>query len=129
VQKVYDARRLPPKDGGGRGVGDLFRLAFAEQKAGNREKAIELYEQLLKISPDHRQGNFNLAYAYMEGTDKEELSRSVDLFLKTLEIDPAYTECLHWLASAHQKLGNKDEAVKYDRLYLEQRSHHALKRE
>jgi peptidoglycan/xylan/chitin deacetylase (PgdA/CDA1 family) len=129
VQKEYDAARLPTKDWGERGVGDLFDLAFGEQKAGNREKAIELYEQLLKISPDHRQGNFNLAYAYVEGTDKEELSRSVNLFLKTLEIDPAYTECLHWLASAHRKLGNKDEAVKYDRLYLEQRSNHTLKRE
>jgi tetratricopeptide (TPR) repeat protein len=45
--------------------GDLFREAFALQKNNYRGRAIERYEQLLALNPDHRQGAFNLAYAYL----------------------------------------------------------------
>ena len=47
---------------------------------------------------------------------------------KVLEIDPQYGEALHHLAAAYWKLGKKNEAVKYDLMYLEQGKHPGLKK-
>jgi tetratricopeptide (TPR) repeat protein len=108
----------------------LFEVAFSQQKQGEREAAIGLYEELLQLAPRHRQGTFNLAYAYMGGAGPDDWARAADLFEKVLEIDPEYLEALHHLASAHWKLGNAQAAVRWDREYLERGAgHRGLERE
>ena len=99
---------------------------FAAQKAGRRDEAIRLYEELLSLDPRHRQGSFNLAYAYLEGETAEEWSRAAELFDAVLEIDPEYTEAANRLATAYWKLGRQDEAILWDRQYLEGETHSAL---
>ena len=105
----------------------LFNLGFAHQKRGDREQAIRVYEELLAIEPDHRQGNFNLAYEYKNGDSPEEWSRSAVLFDRVLTIDPAYHEALHHLATTQWNLGNESEAARYDSLYMERGQHQSLK--
>jgi tetratricopeptide (TPR) repeat protein len=113
-----------------RDTGLLFQVAYAQQKHGARQAAIGLYEDLLRLDPRHRQGTFNLAYAYMKGAEAEDWARAAELFEKVLEIDPDYREALHHLASVHWQLGEETEAARWDRLYLERGGgHRGLERE
>lgn len=96
----------------------LFAEAFAAWRRGNRDRAVELYEQLLAVAPDHRQGNFNLGWEYLAGSSEADWRRSAELFRKVVEIDPDYSEAVHHLASAYWKLGQKAEAVHWDRLFV-----------
>ena len=106
---------------------DIFRAAFKDQQGGRRKQAILLYEELLRIVPNHRQGSFNLAYALLHGSTREEWARSAKLFRKVLEIDRTYIESIHRLATAYWKLGDIEQAVKYDKIYLERGVHPKLK--
>jgi tetratricopeptide (TPR) repeat protein len=106
----------------------LFQGAFSLQKQGKRELAIQRYEKLLAHVPNHRQGTFNLAFAYMNSDDGDDWSRSEVLFKRVLEIDPEYTEAIHRLATVYWKLGQRDQAMAYDRTYLTQGRHLDLKK-
>ena len=101
----------------------LFNLGFAHQKLGNKVMGIRFYEELLQVSPTHRQGIFNLAYEYKNGNSAKDWSQSVFFFQKALEVAPDYYEILHHLATVFWKLENKDEAIKYDRLFLQNGKH------
>ena len=105
----------------------LFNLAFAHQRLENRDDSVRFYRELIAVDPNHRQGVFNLAYAYLHSNVEEDWRRSVSLFERALEIDPDYTECLFHLASAHWKIGNGADAEQYDRAYLNQGTHEDLK--
>lgn len=105
------------------GGSDLFREAYALQADGKREEAIKRYERLLKQFPGHRQGTFNLAYAYLQGVRSGDWESSAKLFRKVLEIDATYVEAIHHLASAYWKIGDEEQAAKYDRSYMELGNH------
>jgi tetratricopeptide (TPR) repeat protein len=107
---------------------DVFTRAYAAQMEGRRSEAFRLYQELLTLDPLHRRGTFNLAYAYLEGTTAEDWSRAAELFLAVLEIDPSYTEAAYRLASAYWKLGRRDDAIRWDHLYLEGRTHPDLEK-
>lgn len=98
----------------------LFVEGYTHQQNGERDKAIQVYEQILRLDSRHRQVMFNLAYAYLEGATASEWERSVELFHQVLEIDPEYVESLHHLASAYWKLGKRDQAAMYDQAFVEQ---------
>ncbi len=124
--EIYDPESpIPnPKDQ----ISRLFNQAFRHQKSGKRELAIELYEQLLRLDPNHRQGTYNLAYAFLYSSEPSHWARSASLFQKVLVIDPQYLFSIHHLATAHWKLGNDTEGINYDRLYLEKGQHRNLRR-
>lgn len=101
----------------------LFNLGFGLQRLGRRAAAIEAYEALIALAPDHRQGHFNLAYAYLDGQTPADWRRSVELFERTLAIDPSYHEVSFHLATAWRKLGDVSRAEEADRRYLEHGAH------
>jgi tetratricopeptide (TPR) repeat protein len=107
----------------------LFELAFGLQRDARLAEATPVYQQLLTLAPTHRQGTFNLAHAYMQSRDDDDLRRSIALFRKVLEIDSTYTEALFHLASLHWKLGDAVEAAALDREYLERGNHRDLRRQ
>lgn len=119
--------QTPELDRGKTASNALFDQAFAAQRAGRRDECIGLYERLLALAPRHRQGTFNLAYAYRYGDSAEDWNRSVALFQRVLEIDPGYSEAIHHLAAVYWKLERREEAIRYDRLYLEEGEHEDLK--
>jgi superkiller protein 3 len=104
----------------------LFALGFAHQMRDDREQAAQVYEQLLVVAPDHRQGTFNLAFLYLHGDSGKDWSRCVILFEHVLEIDPEYVEALFHLATAHRQLNNMERAAEYDREYIERGDHEDL---
>jgi tetratricopeptide (TPR) repeat protein len=105
----------------------IFPVAFSTQRAGERERAIQLYELSLELNPSHRQAAFNLGYTYLRGDSREEWSRSIPLFERVLALDPSYTEALFHIATAYRRLDNETEGARYDRLYLERGSHRDLR--
>ena len=111
LERTYRARPADPDV--------LFNLGFSYQMLGDRENTARAYEDLLSVSPDHRQGNFNLAYLYVHGDSEEDWIRCVTLFERVLEVDPNYDEALFHLATAHRQLGDVSRADKYDRQYIE----------
>jgi len=100
-------------------VRHLFAEAYAFQREGDREQAIQGYEKILLLDPHHKQVTFNLAYAYLEGMTSTEWKRSAELFHKVFDLDHDYVESLHHVASAYWKFGKKAQAEKYDQAYLE----------
>ncbi|GAB4556518.1 MAG: PEP-CTERM system TPR-repeat protein PrsT [Rhizobacter sp.] len=79
-------------------------------RAGRNNEAIELYEALLKRSPDDEASANNLAYLLAETKgDKPSLERALTLtrgFKGSL--NPGYLDTLGW---THYKLGQYDDAV------------------
>lgn len=106
---------------------ELFLRGFSLQRQGQVDAAIAAYEELLALSPNHRQGLFNLAYAYLYLDTEEAWQRSADLFSRVLEVDPGYTEALFHLATVYWKLNRTDEARQADRRFLEVGVHEDLK--
>lgn len=106
-----------------------FQRAWQVQKAGERLEAIRLYGDLLQLDRDHVQGTFNLAYAYLQGTTRDDWRRSAELFQRVMELDPDYEEAIYRLASALWKLEKVEEAARMDRLYLTRRPHPDLARQ
>lgn len=60
------------------------------------DKAIEAYNQVIKLKPDYAKAHHNLGYAY---TLKGEYSKAIEAFHQALELDP---DCV----SAYYNLGN-----------------------
>ncbi len=106
----------------------LFTQALLLQHLGSSDLAIQRYERLLLHEPGHRQGTFNLAYAYMLQGGSGSLIKSAGLFKKVLEIEPLYVEALHHLATVLWKVGEKEEAIVYDMKYLEKGQHVDLRK-
>jgi tetratricopeptide (TPR) repeat protein len=104
----------------------LFNLGWAHDRLGRRPEALEAYEALIAIAPTHRQGHFNLAYAYLEGQSAEDWRRAAELFERTLAVDPSYHEAWFHLATAWWKLGDDARARAADRRFLEHGGHEEL---
>jgi len=100
-------------------VAGRFNRAFAFQREGQRDQAVELYEAVLLDDPTHRQALFNLGYAYAGGTTEADWQRAVDVFDRLLEAHPDYGEAHFHLATALWSLGDTVRAVAQDRLHLE----------
>ncbi len=61
------------------------------------------------------------------GTTKGDWIGNTYFFQKVFEIDPTYTEAIFRIASGYWKLEIEEEAIRYDRLYLQKGNHVELR--
>jgi tetratricopeptide (TPR) repeat protein/predicted Ser/Thr protein kinase len=92
---------LPPQE--------RYRIVAINAKLENNyDKAVEAYENLLKLSPGDPQVNFSLAKLY---EDKGALDKAHDLYAKVLASDPKYVDALLATGRVEIKHGNAQASL------------------
>jgi len=74
------------------------------------DRAVEAYQQSLKIKPDHDTANFNLGIAYFS---KGDLEAAKKYFLRTVQISPKHYRAFYNLGLTSYKQENFAEARQY----------------
>gem|GEM_PF-2224065 len=95
----------------------LFRMGNTYRELKQFDQAISAYKRALQADPNNKLVRNNLAVVYME---KGEYAKAAKEFKRLLEIDPAYDKALLNLGILYDEhLGDKQEALKYYRQYVE----------
>ena len=76
-------------------------------KKGNKDQAIQRFEDALKLSPDDKNLMSTLGSLYLKAKDSE---KAIDYFNKVLEVDKKYSKSLLGLAAINQLNGKFEEA-------------------
>jgi eukaryotic-like serine/threonine-protein kinase len=87
-----------------------FIEAIRSRVTGDNAKAVESYENLVKIAPENSEVQFSLASLY-ETTGA--LDRARDAFAKILQRDPKYFDALFAMGRVEIKLGDPQSALDY----------------
>ena len=91
----------------------LFLYGAAQERLGQREEAVEAFERLLEVEPDHPPALNYLGYMWVE--EGQHLDQALHLIQRAVAFSPdngAYVDSLGW---AFYKLGHYQEA----KLHLE----------
>jgi predicted Zn-dependent protease len=85
-----------------------YMLGMSSWKAGQPEKALEAFDQSLKLDPSHRKSLFNSSRVLLEtGKAKDALGR----IEKALELEPLSNEGLRLLGRARDEVGDIEGAI------------------
>ena len=96
----------------------LSLLASIYVRIKETEKAIDIYNVLLKVEPDNAELDYNLGICYFH-LQKYELARNY--FLKAIDIDD-HTDSYLYLASIYKLEGDYDKALYYFRERVRRKS-------
>ena len=88
----------------------FFKKALRYHRQGKLNQAIQLYQQVLRVKPDHRNALFNLASAYIRLTA---YSEAFPLLKKLRSYDERNPDVLVNLAIVEIGMGNSAEAIDY----------------
>lgn len=84
-------------------------------QSGETEKAIAIFQQAAKASPESISIQFILGFAYQQAGHHQEAIRTFQIATR---IDPEYTAPLSMMAKSYESLGQLEEAVKHYRVSL-----------
>lgn len=87
-----------------------YGLAYFYQEHGNPEKAIRVYEDLLKIDPRNGPTKHNIGYVYLFKFNDP--GKSVSYFTDAILDDQKLVNAYYHRGYAYEKLGKKDLAIK-----------------
>lgn len=87
----------------------MYGLAMYYQDIEDVDKALELYENILAIRPDHPDALNNMGYLYMNY--KEKYEEAISLFTRALAIEPDFEHALYNRAVAYETIGDKKLAL------------------
>ncbi len=88
-----------------------FLLGSSYERSGQRQRAVESFQQLLELSPDHTPTLNYLGYMWAE--QGENLDQALELLKRAVALEPdngAYVDSLGW---AYFQLGRYDEARRH----------------
>ena len=85
-----------------------YRGNFALYALGEADRAIDLYQQALKIDPDFVLARYDLAVTYR---GMGEVDKAIAEYEKVLKINPRFPEALSNLGGQYFRKGNVDQAV------------------
>lgn len=87
----------------------LYNLAKFYQDNGKPEQAVETYQELLRLSPDHAYAAYNIGYIRSELEGKP--AEALDWFYKAAEMKPDYAEAHYMAGYCLEELGKKNDAI------------------
>ena len=93
-----------------------YRGNFALYGSGDPEKAIELFNQVLKLDPDFILAHYDMAVAYRE---QGELDLCIAAYEKVLNIHPKFPSALSNLGGQYFRKGETEKAVELFRRAIE----------
>jgi len=106
-QATLDAQQSDPNARVRENVPDLFKQASKYQKSGNLEKAEEIYNLILSVSPKHVSSLYNLG---LLACDTNRFDMAVELLRKAVRIEPSADNYCS-LATALKGPEHEDEAI------------------
>ena len=86
----------------------IFNLAVKNHQEGKTGIAQELYNQVLKIDPNHSQTLNNIAVIF---TNSKDYQKAISSYEKAIEIDPTYAAANNNLGNTYKKLGEYQKAL------------------
>jgi len=91
-----------------RGVQDRFLAAVQAEEAGEKHRAIALYEEILKIDPSYAAAYINLGTINFH---LRQYARAEELYRRATEVDPAYVLAFFDLGNVLDELQRLDESI------------------
>jgi tetratricopeptide (TPR) repeat protein len=90
------------------GIQELFLAAVRAEEAGNKHRAISLYEEMLRVDPDYAPGYINLGTIHFH---LRQFVRAEELYRKATVKDPAYVLAFFDLGNVLDELERPDESI------------------
>jgi tetratricopeptide (TPR) repeat protein len=80
-----------------------LRLAQAHHRLGNRDRATEVYQTLLRFYPGHPEGTYHFARLVFDGSDPDRARILMREVITTLRLAPGFQRRRnrHWMLKAH----------------------------
>jgi tetratricopeptide (TPR) repeat protein len=97
-----------PGAGKPRDLQDRFQAAVQAEEAGEKYRAIALYEELLNIDPEYAAACINLGTIYFH---MRQYNRAEELYRHATEIDPGYVLAYFDLGNVLDELERLDESI------------------
>lgn len=91
-----------------RGVQDRFLAAVQAEEAGEKNRAIEIYEEILKADPGYAAAYINLGTILFH---QRNFSLAEELYRRATEVDPAYVLAFFDLGNVLDELQRPDESI------------------
>ena len=91
-----------------RGVQELFMSAVQAEEAGEKHRAIALYEEMLRIDPDYAPGYINLGTIHFH---LRQFVRAEELYRQATIKDPGYVLAFFDLGNVLDELERPDESI------------------
>jgi len=95
----------------------IYGLAMYYQNNEKYEKAISLYNKILKITPNEKYSLYNIGYVYLIYSDNYD--GAIDYFNKTIAVDPQFAQAYFNRGYAYELKGDKKNALADYRKALE----------
>lgn len=105
VNAVHPLRRV---DRVSRGIQELFLAAVQAEEAGEKQKAVLLYEEMLQLDPDYAPGYINLGTIHFH---LRQFVRAEELYRIATEKDPGYVLAFFDLGNVLDELERPDESI------------------
>jgi tetratricopeptide (TPR) repeat protein len=97
-----------PKAGGRRELQERFQDAVAAEEAGEKQRAIELYEEILTLDADYAAAAINLGTVYFH---MRQFGRAEELYRRATVSDPGYVLAYFDLGNVLDELGRLEESI------------------
>lgn len=101
-------RPLRRADQASHGVQELFVAAVQAEEAGEKHRAISLYEEMLRIDPDYAPGYINLGTIHFH---LRQFIRAEELYRTATKKDPGYVLAFFDLGNVLDELERPDESI------------------
>lgn len=98
----------PESESTARGVQELFVAAVQAEETGDKQRAIVLYEEMLKLDPDYAPGYINLGTIYFH---LRQFVHAEELYRIATEKDPGYILAFFDLGNVLDELERPDESI------------------
>jgi tetratricopeptide (TPR) repeat protein len=95
-------------DQAARGIQELFLAAVQAEEAGDKHRAISLYEEMLRVDPDYAPGYINLGTIHFH---LRQFVRAEELYRKATQKDPGYVLAFFDLGNVLDELERPDESI------------------
>ncbi len=99
--------RIPCSDNS-RDVQDLFVSAVQAEEAGEKQRAISLYEEMLVLDPGYAPAYINLGTIHFH---LRQFTRAEELYRRATETDPGYVLAFFDLGNVLDELDRPDESI------------------
>jgi tetratricopeptide (TPR) repeat protein len=97
-----------PGSGSPRGVQSRFLAAVQAEEAGEKQRAIALYEEILAIDPQYAAAYINLGTINFH---LRQYDRAEELYRRATEVDPSYVLAFFDLGNVLDELQRPDESI------------------
>jgi len=102
------SRRSPAAASRSRGIQGLFLAAVQAEEAGDKQRAISLYEEIITLDPQYAAAFINLGTINFH---LRQFARAEELYRRATEADPAYVLAFFDLGNVLDELQRLDESI------------------